>query len=146
MDEPDLQYPRLPSDPWDEIVVHFRENFGPEWWDGRYLPMVKLVEEIAASPLSAHLFGQRCPLYPLKPTGTGQLNLCRTRSLTMWHQMLAVRFVPEDDWFLFEYYEAAYSPKPWATCSPATEGFATLEWVLCKRLRWFRKSESRHER
>ena len=49
--------------------------------------------------------------------------------------MLAVVFVPADDWFLFEYYEAAFEPTRWATVCSRSEGFAKLEWVLNKRLR-----------
>jgi hypothetical protein len=99
--------------------------------------MLGLVEEIAASAYAPFLFGrltEPCPIDGHR----GQLNLCRTPILVMRHQMLAVSFVPAEDWFLFEYYEAAYEPKPWATLGAASEGFAKLEWVLNKRLRWFR--------
>ena len=101
--------------------------------------MLKLVEEIAASPYASVLFAKHTSVCPMRDH-RGQLNLCRTRTMVMRHQMLGVSFVPEDDWFLFEYYEAAFAPKPWATVSAASEGFAKLEWVLNKRLRWFRKA------
>ena len=131
---------RRDSIPWDEIVRHYRENYGGAGFGGRYRPIAKLVEEIAISPYAAHLFGRFASVYPIDPDRQGQLNLCCTRVLTIRHRMLAVSFVPEDDWFLFEYFEAAYDPEPWATCCAVDEGFAKLEWVLTRRLRWFRRS------
>jgi hypothetical protein len=127
---------------WDEIVRHYRENFGGETFGGRYVPMVTLVEEIAASPYASLLFGWPTSVYVMRPNRPGQLDVCRTRVLTIRHQMLAVSFVPADDWFLFEYYEAAQEPKPWATCCAPDEGFAKLEWVLNRRLRWFQRAEA----
>jgi hypothetical protein len=38
---------------------------------------------------------------------------------------------------MFEYYEAARDPKPWATACAVPEGFEKLEWVLSRRLGWF---------
>lgn len=74
----------------------------------------------------------------------GLLDLSRTRLLIRHHQMLAVSDQTGEGWFLFEYYEAAREPKPWATACEASEGFARLEWVLSKRLRWFeRRGEAR---
>ncbi len=129
---------RAVCESWDEIVGHYRRNYGEGCWGEQYRPMLGLVEEIAASAYAPFLFGrltEPCPIDGHR----GQLNLCRTPILVMRHQMLAVSFVPAEDWFLFEYYEAAYEPKPWATLGAASEGFAKLEWVLNKRLRWFRK-------
>jgi hypothetical protein len=132
-------YEHIPTDSWDEIVAHYRRNYDAGWWGGEYLPMLKLVEEIATSPYAAQLFGKYTSLYPIDHH-RGQLDLCRTQTLVRRHQMLTISFVPADNWFLFEYFETTYEPKPWATvCTPA-EGFAKLEWVLNKRLRWFRRA------
>ena len=74
--------------------------------------MLRLVEEIAASRYRAVLFGDHTsPYHPRR----SELDLCRTSTLVKRHQMLAISFDPAEDWFLFEYYEAAYEPKPWAT-------------------------------
>lgn len=140
MDETDFQYERCDALPWDEIVRHYRENYGGDGFGGRYRPMARLVEEIAASPYAAHLFGWPTSPCAMRPNRQGQLNLSRTRTITVRHQMLAVSFVPEDDWLLFEYYEAAYEPTPWATCCAPSEAFAKLAWVLNRRLRWFKRA------
>jgi len=132
------RHERVPTDSWDEIVGHYRRNYGDGCWGVAYRPMLRLVEEIAGSAYASVLFGKYTP--PCNDH-RGQLNLCLTRTLVKRHQMLAVRFVPADDWFLFEYYEAAYEPKPWATVCAASEGFAKLEWVFNKRLHWFRNSD-----
>jgi aminoglycoside 6'-N-acetyltransferase I len=142
MDETDPFLERRDSVPWDEIVRHYRENYDGDLFGGKYRPMLRLVEEIAASPFAAHLFGRNTSAYVMRPDRQGQLNLSRTRTIITRHQMLAVSFVPEDDWFLFEYFEAAYDPKPWATCCARDEGFAKLEWVLNRRLRWFKRPEA----
>jgi hypothetical protein len=101
--------------------------------------MVGLVEEIAASPYAAVLFGRFTPPCRMDHN-QGQLNLWHTRTLIDRYEMLAVSYVPADNWFLFEYHEAAYEPRPWATVCAASDGFAKLEWVLNRRLRWFRRS------
>ena len=98
--------------------------------------MVDMVEAIAASRYEPVVFGRRTsPCWG--PHRRAQLDLSRTRVLIERHQMLAVSYLPEEDWFLLEYYEAAREPEPWATACAASEGFAKLESVLCKRLRWF---------
>ena len=142
MDETDPHFERRDSLQWGEIVRHYRENYGGDLFGDTYRPMLRLVEEIAGSPYATHLFGWPTSVYVMRPNRQGQLNLSRTRSITTRHQMLAVSFVPEDDWFLFEYYQAAYDPKPWATCCATDEGFAKLEWVLNRRLRWFQRAEA----
>ena len=91
--------------------------------------MLKLVEEIAASPYAAHLFGRNTSVYATRPDRQGQLNLSRTRTIITRHQMLAVSFVPEDDWFLFEYFEAAYDPSPGRPVVPMTRG--SRNWSGC---------------
>jgi hypothetical protein len=144
-DQPDLGRERIQSSHWDEILTHYRYYYDVDGPWGEYRPMVRLVEEIAASSYAPVLFGKWTGFYRMDYHRQGQLNLARTPSFIMHHEMLAVSFVPADDWFLFEYFEAAYAyrPKPWATICAASEGFEKLEWVLQSRLRWFKRSEVR---
>ena len=135
-----MWYERVETEPWLDIVAHYRLNYDAGCWGEKYEPMVRLVEAIAASPYAPVLFGRWTS--PCRgPHRQGELDLSRTRLLIKRHQMLAVSYVPEEDWFLFEYYQAALEPKPWATACAASEGFAKLERVLCKRLRWFGPTE-----
>ena len=124
---------------WDSIIAHYRTNYDAGCWGEEFMPMLKLVEAIAASPYAAYLFGKCTSPLPMRHLRS-QLDLFRTRTIRRRHQMLAVSFVPADDWFLFEYFEAAFEPTPWATVAARSEGFTKLEWVLHNRLRWFSPS------
>jgi hypothetical protein len=99
--------------------------------------MIRLVETIAESPYAPILFGRRTSPSTFYNENQGQLDLSRIREYVKCHQVLAVSYMPEEDWFLFEFYEAVQSlrPKPWATACATPAGFAKLEWVLNKRLR-----------
>ena len=119
------------------IVDHYRLNYDSGCWGQRYRPMVRLVEAIAASPYAPALFARWTSPCRMDHR-QGQLDLGRTRVLVRRHQVLAVSYVPEEDWFPFEYHEAARGPRPWATACAVAEGLAELEWGLTRRLRWFR--------
>jgi hypothetical protein len=134
-----MWYGRVPTESWSDIVDHYRLNYDRGCGGERYRPIVRLVETIAASSYAPVLFG-RWTLPCRMDHRQGQLDLSRTRLLIKQHQMLAVSYVCEEEWFLFEYYEAAQKSKPWATASAAADGFAELERVLRKRLRWFQRS------
>jgi hypothetical protein len=43
---------------WDSIVARYRKNYDAGCWGEGFMPMLKLVEEIAASPYAAYLFGK----------------------------------------------------------------------------------------
>jgi hypothetical protein len=133
-----MWYERVPTESWSDIVDHYRRNDDGGGWGEKYRPMLGLVEAIAASPYASVLFGRSTSPCWMNHR-RGQLDLSRTRKLIRRHQMLAVSYEPKEDWFLFEYFEATWQPEPWATACAAPEGFAKLEWVLCKRLRWFRR-------
>lgn len=121
-----------PSRPWDAIVGVYRDLVEDSGWE-QMRPMLGLVEAIASSPYEPHLFAL---------TSLDRLVIVRTRSVRMFHESLIVRFDPSERRFVFEYSEASPHPRPspWATCCSASEGYAKLEWILHKRLRWFRPS------
>ena len=135
-------YEHVPTLPWTEIVDYYREIYDAGCWGQKYRPMVGLVEAISASAYAPYLFGRNTSPYRMHHH-QGQLDLCRARTLVKRHQVLSISFVPADDWFLFDYHEAAFAPNPWATVSTSMDGFAKLEWVLSKRLRWFRTDSPR---
>jgi hypothetical protein len=116
------------SRPWPEVVEFYRALVVDSGWDLR--PMLELIEKIASSPYATGLF---------PATSLARLCLARTRTIRWNHEMLTVQYDPVGGRFLFEYFEASPSPKPWVTSCPAAEGRARLEWLLKKRLRWFRE-------
>ncbi len=92
--------------------------------------MVELVVFVASSPYATALF---------PTTSLDRLCIARTRMIRWNHQMLTVRFDPNAERFLFEYWEAsAWCREPWRTSSAAEEGITKLEHVMKRRLGWFR--------
>jgi len=88
-----MWYETVPTEPWPDIVGHYRLNYDRGCWGEKYRPMVGLVEAIAASRYAPVLFGRRTsPCWG--PHRRAQLDLSRTRLLIKRHQMLAVSYVP----------------------------------------------------
>jgi hypothetical protein len=113
---------------WDEIVSSYRHLSDDHGW--RLGPMMELVDFVASSPYATALF---------PTTSHDRLCIARTRVIRWNHQMLTVRFDPNAERFLFEYWEAsAWCREPWRTSSAAEEGITKLEHVMKRRLGWFR--------
>ena len=53
--------------------------------------------------------------------------------------MQTVEYDPIGERFVFEYFEASLSPRPWVTSCLAKKGQTRFERLLKKRLRWFKE-------
>jgi|GEM_PF-5619918 len=74
---------------------------------------------------------------------TSMATLCMgtTGRPRMRFQELRIEFDPVRDEFHFEYWsQPNMRPGPWRTASSSQEGFARLERILLKRLRWFKQA------
>ena len=117
---------------WPEIVEFYRHLTSEHGW--AFQPMVRLVEQIAASE---YAFG----MFPY--TSHSTLCIARTHHVRRGREELEITFDPVAQQFHFEYWSNPYvrivRQGPWRrTCNEA-DGFSVLERILLKRVRWFKK-------
>ncbi len=110
------------SQTWDKIADFYRDRVehGMDM-----LPMLRLVEEIAASRYAHGLHAI-----------TSMFTLCLSQhpDFEYGHNMLRIDFA--DGRFVFRYSESPYARKEWQKECGRGEGYATFEHVM-GRLKWF---------
>jgi hypothetical protein len=125
----DIQ-PRL----WPDVVCFYQDLASTHGW--KIDPMLKLVEQIAASGFAVGLFPY---------TSHSTLCIAHTHKPRMRQEELRITFDPTSDEFHFEYWSHPFvKPGPWETRCHSADGFPTLKRILLKRTRWF-KQEARTE-
>lgn len=115
---------------WPEMVESYR---GLAEGGGHQGPMLDLVEFIAGSPYASGLF-------PLE--SMFELCLSRTRGVRWRHGMLSILYDASVGQFVFTYFEESMWPEPWVTRRDTELGREHFEWLMKKRLRWFRDVRS----
>jgi hypothetical protein len=118
----------ISSRPWSEVVRFYREIADN---GSQNEPMFRFVEQIAASGYAVGLFAY-----------TSMFTLCmaHTHTIRRCQEELRIAFDPIGHEFHFEYWSHPFvKPGPWRRTCGESEGFATLERILLKRVRWFNK-------
>jgi 2'-5' RNA ligase len=131
------EWSEIEQRPWSEIVGLYRSLVTDE--TSALAPMLRFAEQIAACEYASMLFAY---------TSMSTMCIQRTRTIRRSHEELRVTYDARDRQFHFEYWSHEYVKQgPWKRSCSESEGFATLERILLKRLRWFKKeSMSESER
>lgn len=70
----------------------------------------------------------------------GTLCMAHTHTIRRCHEELRITFDPVGREFHFEYWSHPFvKPGPWKRTCGESEGFATVERILLKRVRWLKK-------
>jgi len=126
----------FPSRPWAEIVRFYdvlRTDHGRD-----IEPMLRLVEQIAASGYAVGLFAY---------ASMSTLCMAHTHTIRRCHEELRITFDSVGREFHFEYWSHPFvKPGPWKRTCGESESFATLERILLKRVRWCNKQPINKDR
>lgn len=118
--------------PWSNVVQYYQNLVPDHGWNIE--PMIQLVKQIEASGFAAGLFPY-----------TSMFTLCIAHRHTprMHQEELRITFSPAENRFHFEYWsQPLVKPGPWKRTCGAEDGFATLERILLKRVRWFKRIDN----
>jgi hypothetical protein len=109
----------IPTKQWNTIAKFYSS---PDW---DMLPMLKLVEEIAASSYAQGIYGA---------TSMYTLLISQHQDFELDQNTLRVDFIKDN--FTFTYRESPFSLENWQKECGQDEGFSTFEHVM-RRLKWF---------